>query len=84
MPRTAARRLNAADIIQALRGGRVLHRSFERPRTRWWLSDGREVDSGVAEAAIADPAITPAGDGLFPHGPAQTYRAAPAANPGRR
>jgi hypothetical protein len=73
-PKTS--RPNAADVIQALRGGGTLLRSFERPRTRWWLSDGRDVGAEAAEQAILHPDIVPAGDGLFPHGPAQTYRAA--------
>jgi hypothetical protein len=76
MNRPKTCRPNAADIIEAIRGGATLLRSFERPRTRWWLSDGRDVSAEAAEQAILHSDITPAGDGLFPHGPAQTYRAA--------
>ena len=72
----AKARLSAADVIQALRGGATLLRSFERPRTKWLLSDGRDVGAEAAEQAIAHPDIASSGDGLFPHGPAQTYRAA--------
>jgi hypothetical protein len=75
MNRAKTCRPNAADVIQALRGGATLLRSFERPGTRWWLSDGRDVGAEVAEQAILHPDIAPAGDGLFPNGPAQTYRA---------
>jgi hypothetical protein len=69
-------RLNADDVIEAVRRGATLHRSFERPRTRWWLSDGRDITNEAAEQAILHPDIAPAGDSLFAHGPAQTFRAA--------
>jgi hypothetical protein len=72
----AKTRPNAADVVQALRGGATLLRSFERPRTKWLLSDGREVGAEAAEQAILHPDVASGGDGLFPHLAAQTYRAA--------
>jgi hypothetical protein len=40
------------------------------------LSDGRDITNEAAEQAILHPDIAPAGDSLFAHGPAQTFRAA--------
>ena len=85
MPRTAARRLNAADVIQALRGGRVLHRNFDRPRTRWWLSDGggRRRRSGSPRSRIPT-SLQPAMASSHTDPPRRSIAPLPPPNPGRR
>jgi hypothetical protein len=78
---SAARRQldrTAADkIVHAMRRKRLtLNVSFERPRRKWFLSDGAHVADAVAQIVVAHPEIVGVGDTLFADGgSSQTFRA---------
>jgi hypothetical protein len=53
--------------------GLTLTLSYERPSSRWRLSDGRPVASRVTRLLINDARIADAGDALFIGVRGQTY-----------
>jgi hypothetical protein len=68
-------RLAADRVIVAMRdGGLALHCSHEKSGTRWWLSDGRCVQTEIAKLVTINADITSVGGGLFRDVPGQTYR----------
>jgi hypothetical protein len=58
--------------------GFALQCSYEKPHTRWWLSNGVVVPGDVAKAVILDPHVASVGDALFAETRSQTYRYATA------
>ena len=74
--RTQNLRLNraAAQVLDAMRGGEILHLESHRTGARWLLSGGQHIDNRVARLAIFNPDVIGDGDALFPDTTSQTYR----------
>jgi len=72
--RNLRRNRAAAHVLDAMRGGEILHLEFHRTGARWLLSGGQHIDSRVARLAIFNPDVIGDGDALFPHITSQTYR----------
>jgi hypothetical protein len=80
MPVSTARTQNlrrnraVAQVLDAMRGGEILHLEFRRTGARWRLSGGQRIDSRAARLAIFNPDVIGDGDTLFPRTTSQTYR----------
>jgi hypothetical protein len=72
------RRTGAGRVLADMqRRGLTLHFQFSHKGPIWLLSDSTKVSSEVARIMTANPAITAAGDTLFPHSASslsQTWR----------
>jgi hypothetical protein len=65
---------NAETVVNAMKRGAALHLQFVFGAATWLLSDGRRIDTTVAETVIRRPQIISVGDALFAQARAQTYR----------
>jgi hypothetical protein len=54
--------------------GVALHLSYTRSGKSWALSNGRRVDSDVADLVTASASVAPVGDTLFRETMSQTFR----------
>jgi hypothetical protein len=74
--RTQNLRLNraAAQVLDAMRGGEILHLEFRRTGACWRLSGGKQIDDRVAQLVIINSDVVGDGDALFPDTTSQTYR----------
>jgi hypothetical protein len=71
-------RLTRQRLLQAMREGAILVRSFDAEQgTTWCLASGRGVATSAAEAVLLDPHVRGCADCLWGEHPedlAQTYR----------
>jgi hypothetical protein len=77
--RRSARRLDrrnatAARVLQAMRGGAILHRCNHRHRAIWVLSSGEFVTPEAAADVLRNPHVVGTGDCLFGPELSQTFR----------
>jgi hypothetical protein len=72
--RRLAMKKAAATLEEMKQRGVALHLSYTRSGKSWVLSDGRRVDSDVADLVTASASVAPVGDCLFAGAASQTLR----------